>query len=423
MNSHEQKMLPVGIEGFEEIRTEGYYYVDKTAMIEELLKKRSKVNLFTRPRRFGKSLNMSMLQCFFEYGCKETLFEGLDIAQEKDICETHMGQYPVIAISLKSVNGRDYTMARSLMCSVIGEEALRFQFLLDDDKLTDREKQQYEQLIHVDAAGNESFVLSDSVLMGSLRTLSILLQKHYGQKVIILIDEYDVPLAKASEQGCYDEMVFLIRNMLEQALKTNNSLYFAVLTGCLRVSKESIFTGLNNPKILSITSVRFDEYFGFTDQEVRDMLAYYGLTERYESVRDWYDGYHFGNEDIYCPWDVISYCDELTDDPFAEPKDYWSNTSSNDVVRKFLEKASPDTRDDIERLIAGEVVVKEIEEELTYKALYDRPDHVWSILFATGYLTQRGKNSGKGYQLAIPNREIHNIFMSQIREWVQGDRD
>ncbi len=416
-----KKILPVGIESFEEIRTEGYYYVDKTGMIRDLLNKRGKVNLFTRPRRFGKSLNMSMLRAFFEQGCEKSLFDGLIISEETELCSRHMGQYPVISISLKGVNGADYATARALMCSVVGEEALRFETLLmESAKLTATEKERYRQLITVDKNNKESFVMPDSVLMGSLKTLSGLLRKHYGKKVVLLIDEYDVPLAKAHEQGCYEEMILLVRNMFEQALKTNDSLYFAVLTGCLRVSKESIFTGLNNPKVLSITSVRFDEYFGFTDDEVREILAYYDLEGKYGTIKEWYDGYRFGNVDVYCPWDVISFCDELTDDPNTEPKDYWSNTSSNDVVKNFLGMANADTRDEIERLIAGEAVVKEINEELTYKELYDKIDHVWSVLFTTGYLTQKGKMSGKLRQLVIPNKEIHNIFMTQIREWMQG---
>lgn len=415
-----RKMLPVGIENFEEIRTDGFYYIDKTEMIQDLLIKRSKVNLFTRPRRFGKSLNMSMLKYFFEYGCDKTLFDGLKIAKETTLCEKYMGNYPVLSISLKGVNGADYTTARSLLCSVIGVEAMRFETLLmESNQLTATEKACYKQLITVDQNNLERFVMPDSVLMESLKTLSGLLQKHYGKKVIILIDEYDVPLAKANEQGFYDEIIFLIRNLFQQALKTNDSLYFAVLTGCLRVSKESIFTGLNNLKILSITSTRFNEYFGFTDREVREMLTYYGLDFKYDMIKEWYDGYRFGNADVYCPWDVISYCDELTDDPSTEPKDYWSNTSSNDVVKRFLKMAKTDTRDDIERLIAGEAVVKVINEELTYKELYDKIDHVWSVLFTTGYLTQRDTAKGNIRNLVIPNREIHNIFMTQIRDWMQ----
>ncbi len=414
--------MPVGIESFEEIRKEGYYYVDKTAMLKDLLYRRSKVNLFTRPRRFGKSLNMSMLKCFLEIGCDKNLFDGLKISEDRELCEQYMGKFPVISISLKDVDGVDFKTARSLFCAVIGNEAMRFQFLLDDNTLSIREREQYKQIIHVDQSGRESFFMSDSVLMGSLKMLSGLLEKHYGQKVILLVDEYDVPLAKAHEHGYYNEMVLLLRNVLQQALKTNDSLYFAVLTGCLRVAKESIFTGLNNLKILSITTVRFDEYFGFTDEEVKQMLEYYGLEKKYETVRDWYDGYRFGNISVYCPWDVISYCDELTDDPSLEPKDYWSNTSGNDVVRHFLEKTDSGlTKSEIEALVAGENVAKEIHEELTYNRLYDSIDHIWSVLFMTGYLTYSGKPEGKTYLLKIPNMEIRNIFLEQIMTQFKAD--
>lgn len=422
MEYKNRKGLPVGIESFEEIRKEGYYYVDKTAMLKDLLYRRSKVNLFTRPRRFGKSLNMSMLKCFLEIGCDKNLFDGLKISEDRELCEQYMGKFPVISISLKDVDGVDFKTARSLFCAVIGNEAMRFQFLLDDNTLSIREREQYKQIIHVDQSGRESFFMSDSVLMGSLKMLSGLLEKHYGQKVILLVDEYDVPLAKAHEHGYYNEMVLLLRNVLQQALKTNDSLYFAVLTGCLRVAKESIFTGLNNLKILSITTVRFDEYFGFTDEEVKQMLEYYGLEKKYETVRDWYDGYRFGNISVYCPWDVISYCDELTDDPSLEPKDYWSNTSGNDVVRHFLEKTDSGlTKSEIEALVAGENVAKEIHEELTYNRLYDSIDHIWSVLFMTGYLTYSGKPEGKTYLLKIPNMEIRNIFLEQIMTQFKAD--
>ena len=411
----EKRKLPVGIESFEKIRREGFYYVDKTTMIRELLSKWGEVNLFTRPRRFGKSLNMSMLKSFLELGCDSSLFDGLEISRETELCEKYMGQFPVISISLKGVGASDFKTARALLCSVIGNEALRFLFLLDSSRLSEQEKEMYRKLIHVSPDGPDNFEFSDDVLMRSLRTLSGLLQKHFEKKAIILIDEYDVPLAKANEEGYYEQMTMLIRNLFEQALKTNESLYFAVLTGCLRVAKESIFTGLNNPKILSITTVRFDEYFGFTDREVREMLKYYDLEEKYDTVRDWYDGYHFGNVDVYCPWDVISYIDDLSDDKDIQPRDYWSNTSSNDVVRHFIEKVGRGlTRSELEMLVAGESVTKEIHEELTYNRLYDSVDNIWSVLFMTGYLTQRGKPDGNRIQLSIPNREIRKIFTGQI---------
>ena len=418
----EKKALPVGIESFEEIRKDNYYYVDKTGMIRDLLRRRGKVNLFTHPRRFGKSLNMSMLKTFFETGCAKGLFDGLEISKEEGLCSQYMGRYPVISLSLKGVNGSDYATARSLLCSAVGNEALRFQFLLEDDSLTEPEKQLYMQIIRVDPSGAGRFLMSDSVLMESLKTLSALLEKHFGQKVIVLIDEYDVPLSKADEQGYYEEMTLLIRNMFEQVLKTNDSLFFAVLTGCLRVAKESIFTGLNNFKILSVTTVRFDEYFGFLDREVQEMLQYYGLEDKYAAVRDWYDGYRFGGVDVYCPWDVISYCDELTDDPDIQPKDYWSNTSGNYIIQHFIEKMDDGlAKGELEELISGGTVTKEIHEELTYNRLYESMDHIWSILLMTGYLTYREKKDGNDYCLAIPNMEIRNIFVNQIMAMFKSD--
>jgi len=415
----DKKMLPIGVESFEEIRTDEFYYVDKTAMIRELLRRRGKVNLFTRPRRFGKSLNMSMLKCFFQINGDKTIFDGLDISKERALCERYMGKFPVVSISLKSANGADYETARALMCSIIGNEAMKFYELLDSSKITDEEKKSYRQLITVDTTGQSIYAMSDAVLMGSLKTLSVLLEKHYGSKAVILIDEYDVPLAKADEQGYYDRMVLLIRNMFEQALKTNESLQFAVLTGCLRVSKESIFTGLNNLFVYSITDLEFGDSFGFTDKEVRKMLDYYELSEKYELIKEWYDGYHFGDMDVYCPWDVISYVHKLQVNRTLLPQNYWSNTSGNGVIRKFLENASSETRDEIERLIAGEAVAKVINEELTYKGLYGNTENVWSVLFLTGYLTQRGEAEGDRCRLVIPNREIHTIFMNQIRGWMQ----
>lgn len=409
-----RKKLPIGVESFEKIRIEGFYYVDKTAMIRDLLLKWGEVNLFTRPRRFGKSLNMSMLKCFLEIGCDRTLFDGLEISKETSLCEKYMGKFPVVSISLKGVEADDYEAARNLAVKVINEEARRLQYLLESDRLSQDDKELFSLLLKKD--------MDDETLCCSLREFSELLRKHYGQKVIILIDEYDVPLAKANEKGYYDSMVAMIRNLFEQALKTNDNLYFSVLTGCLRVSKESIFTGLNNPKVLSITSVRFDEYFGFTDSEVREMLQYYDVCDAYDSVKAWYDGYRFGNVDVYCPWDVISYCDELTDDPTAEPKDYWSNTSSNDVVKHFIEKVDHGlTKSEIEVLLAGETVTKVIHEELTYQNLYRSIDNIWSVLFTTGYLTKRGKADGKRFKLAIPNMEIWNIFTEQIMEMFKAD--
>lgn len=416
MNNVNKKKLPVGIESFEKIRTQDFYYVDKTVMIRDLIQRWGEVNLFTRPRRFGKSLNMSMLKAFFEIGGNRALFDGLKISEEKEICEEYMGKFPVISISLKDVEGSDYDVARTLLCSVIGNEALRFYELLKSSpKLNEVERRQYEQLVCTDHEQRGSFAMSDSVLMGSLKTLSSLLEKHYEKKVILLIDEYDVPLSKANEQGYYNEMVFLMRNLLQQVLKTNSSLYFAVLTGCLRVAKESIFTGLNNFKIYSITDVRFDEYFGFTDSEVKEMLAYYGQEAKVQTVREWYDGYHFGTLDVYCPWDVISYCDDLIDDKDAAPKNYWINTSGNDVVRHFIEKMGNGVmKGEMEALIDGKEVEKEIHEDLTYHEIYDSVNHLWSMLFMTGYLTRQEPADGDRYKLVIPNLEIRSIFIRQI---------
>lgn len=416
MSNVNKKKLPVGIESFEKIRTQDFYYVDKTVMIRDLIQRWGEVNLFTRPRRFGKSLNMSMLKSFFEIGTDPLLFDGLKISKAKELCEKYMGKFPVISISLKDVEGSDYDVARTLLCSVIGNEALRFYELLKSSpKLNEVERRQYEQLVCTDHEQRGSFAMSDSVLMGSLKTLSSLLEKHYEKKVILLIDEYDVPLSKANEQGYYNEMVFLMRNLLQQVLKTNSSLYFAVLTGCLRVAKESIFTGLNNFKIYSITDVRFDEYFGFTDSEVKEMLAYYGQEAKVQTVREWYDGYHFGTLDVYCPWDVISYCDDLIDDKDAAPKNYWINTSGNDVVRHFIEKMGNGVmKGEMEALIDGKEVEKEIHEDLTYHEIYDSVNHLWSMLFMTGYLTRQEPADGDRYKLVIPNLEIRSIFIRQI---------
>lgn len=410
--------LPIGIENFEEICTEGFYYIDKTGLIKELLNNWGKVNLFTRPRRFGKSLNMSMLRCFFEMNRNTQVFDGLEIAGEKELCEKYMGKFPVISISLKGVSGGDFETARAMMCATVGKEALRFQFLMESNKLTDKEKEMYDQITTVTMRNGQAFYMTDAVLTGSLQTLSVLLEKHYGQKVIILIDEYDVPLAKAFDYGYYDQMIILIRNMFEQALKTNESLQFAVLTGCMRISKESIFTGLNNLRVLSIADVEFDEYFGFTDKEVKAMLDYYGLSHKYNTIKEWYDGYQFGNVDVYCPWDVICYCSKLRADSEAQPENYWSNTSSNAVVKRFIQEADGGrTKREIEKLVAGEVITKEIHQELTYQDMYDSIDHIWSVLFTTGYLTQRGKPKGNAFKLAIPNMEIRRIFTTQIMEF------
>ena len=404
-----KKKLPIGIENFEELQKEEFYYVDKTNLIRDLLMQWSKVNLFTRPRRFGKSLNMSMLKYFFEPGGDKEIFKKLAISGETEICEKYMGKFPVVSISLKGINGESYEKACAMAVQVIQSEARRFQYLLESERLTAYEKKIFASLLQAD--------MGEDLLCSSLKIMSELLEKHHGCKVILLIDEYDVPLAKAFERGYYDQMVIFIRNMFEYALKTNDSLKFAVLTGCMRISKESIFTGLNNIKVLSVADVQFDEYFGFTDQEVKDMLDYYGFSDRYDEVKEWYDGYQFGNVGVYCPWDVINYCDTLKADPDAQPRNYWLNTSSNEAVRRFIRESDhAATRREIEKLVAGEAITKEIHQELTYKDMYDSIDNLWSVLFTTGYLTQRGKPDGDNFRLVIPNVEIRKIFTSQIME-------
>ena len=404
-----KKKLPIGIENFEELQKEEFYYVDKTNLIRDLLMQWSKVNLFTRPRRFGKSLNMSMLKYFFEPGGDKEIFKKLAISGETEICEKYMGKFPVVSISLKGINGESYEKACAMAVQVIQSEARRFQYLLESERLTAYEKKVFASLLQAD--------MGEDLLCSSLKIMSELLEKHHGCKVILLIDEYDVPLAKAFERGYYDQMVIFIRNMFEYALKTNDSLKFAVLTGCMRISKESIFTGLNNIKVLSVADVQFDEYFGFTDQEVKDMLDYYGFSDRYDEVKEWYDGYQFGNVGVYCPWDVINYCDTLKADPDAQPRNYWLNTSSNEAVRRFIRESDhAATRREIENLVAGEAITKEIHQELTYKDMYDSIDNLWSVLFTTGYLTQRGKPDGDNFRLVIPNVEIRKIFTSQIME-------
>ena len=410
-----KKKLPIGIDIFEKMDREEFYYVDKTGMIEDLIQNRSEVNLFTRPRRFGKSLNMSMLKAFFETGGDPALFKGLKITERKELCEKYMGQFPVISISLKSVEGLDFEAAKKALKDILGEEAGRFYFLTQSSKLTNEEIESYKALLRVGETGD--FLMSDTAMEKALLRLSLLLHKHYGKKVILLIDEYDVPLDKAFQYGYYDEMVSLLRNMFGNALKTNPNLYFAVLTGCLRIAKESIFTGLNNFEVLSVLDVQYDECFGFTDTEVKDMLDYYDLSEHYAEVKEWYDGYRFGNTEVYCPWDVIRYCKTLCADPNAIPEDYWSNTSGNAMVRRFIDKADTRTRDEIERLISGEEIVKEIHQDLTYNELDSSIENLWSVLFTTGYLTQRGCAGEYQYRLVIPNLEIRKLFIRQIREW------
>ena len=409
-----RKRLPVGVDHFKKIRQQVFYYIDKTNLIKELITNWGEVNLFTRPRRFGKSLIMSMLQSFFEIGCDKTLFDGLNISRDKEVCEEYMGKFPVISISLKGVEGADYEGACEALRYIIGSEALRFSYLLESPNLTEEDKALYRSIIKLE---DGRYNMAEGTLLTSLQILTKILEKHYGTKTMVLIDEYDVPLDKAFQNGYYEQMVLLIRNLFSNVLKSNDSLYFAVLTGCLRISKESIFTGLNNLKIFSITNVRFDEYFGFTDQEVKELLEYYGLSEHFSSIKEWYDGYQFGKVSVYCPWDVINHCDNLCADPDAPPEDYWSNTSSNSIVRRFINKADKKTKEEIEQLIDGKTILKDIRQDLTYNELDTTIENLWSVLFTTGYLTQRGRMEGKKYQLTIPNREIRELFEYQIRQW------
>ena len=405
----ELRKLPIGIEDFEKIRQEDFYYVDKTRLIEQLLAQWGEVNLFTRPRRFGKSLNMSMFQHFFEIGSEKTLFDGLEISKNLKLCEEYQGKYPVVSISLKGINGTTYEEARGFLVKTINEEARRLSFLSESTKLDETEQELLNQL--------KKKEMSNDSLVYSIRELTELLEKHYEKKVIVLIDEYDVPLAKANENGYYDEMVLLIRNLFENGLKTNKSMKFAILTGCLRVAKESIFTGLNNFKIYSITDKSFDETFGFTDSEVRELLEYYGQEEYYDTVKAWYDGYRFGDVEVYCPWDVINFCSDHRTDPKLAPKNYWANTSGNSVISHFIESVNEPhklTKMELEQLVNGGIVQKEINPELTYKELYSSIDNLWSTLFMTGYLTQRGEPNGDRYNLVIPNREIRNIITNHI---------
>lgn len=406
--------LPVGIEDFKEIRQEEFYYIDKTKLLEQLLEKWGKVNLFTRPRRFGKTLNMSMLRYFFEIGTDESLFDGLYIKNNKKICDEYMGKFPVIFISLKNVEGLDFETALYRFVEIIGREAERFYFLLDSEKLTVNEKERYKTLICLD---NGRYSMDVNILASALRLLSELLYKHYGKKTIIIIDEYDVPLDKAFQNGYYREMVSLIRAMFGDALKTNDFLQFAILTGCLRVSKESIFTGLNNFKVLSIADTRFDEQFGFTDEEVQTLLESYGLLKHISETKEWYDGYHFGDADVYCPWDVINHVDRLCGEPDAKPQPYWINTSGNGLVKRFIDKANKTTRDEIERLVSGETIEKQVSLELTYDEIDTTIDNLWSVLFTTGYLTQTGMTESGAYKLVIPNKEVREVYKLQIQEW------
>ena len=414
--------LPVGIDDFKKLRESHFYYVDKTRLIEQLLLNWSEVTLFTRPRRFGKTLNMSMLKSFFGIGTDKALFDGLYISGNKELCDEYMGKYPVIFLSLKGVEGLTYEEAFEAFVRIMGKEVNRVSFLADSDKLTQIEREQYKGLTIMK---NGRLAFDKEKLISSLQLLSQLLYKHYGKKVVILIDEYDVPLDKAFQNGYYKEMVSLIRGLFGQALKTNEFLQFAVLTGCLRISKESIFTGLNNFKVMSITDSRFDEQFGFTDSEVKKLLSDYGMDSHFEEVKEWYDGYHFGKADVYCPWDVINHADHLRDDSDAKPQTYWINSSGNSLVRRLINRADSSTKDEIERLIAGEAIEKVIRQDLTYDEIENSIDNIWSVLFTTGYLTKIGEaklpdSESYAYMLVIPNKEVREVFVLQIQEWFKA---
>ncbi len=413
--------LPIGIENFEKLRTEGFYYVDKTGLITELLHNWGEVNLFTRPRRFGKSLNMSTLKYFFSYGCDEKLFDGLAVAEEKELCETYMGKFPVISVTLKNAGSRHYEGALYALHAVVRDEARRFRFLLEEGQLSEEEEKDYQRLLQSLPEQKLDIPASEEIIRGSLLLLSKLLCRYYRQKVILLIDEYDVPLDKAQQYGYYDQMVDLIRALFGQVLKTNENLFLAVLTGCLRIAKESIFTGLNNFRVISITNRQFGEYFGFSDEEVQAMLNYYGLGDKHPLMKEWYDGYRFGNADVYCPWDVINYTADLRYDPDARPRSFWINSSGNDILRALMQKATDQTMDDLELLVNGMSVTKEIHEELTYRELYDSIDNLWSVLFTTGYLTKRRETDANTYELVIPNQEIREIFKKQVLSWFQEE--
>lgn len=415
-----KKKLPIGIDNFEKLRSENFYYIDKTGLIKELLQDWGEVNLFTRPRRFGKSLNMSMLETFFSIDGEKSIFDGLKISEEEELCQEYRGKYPVISISLKGIDARNYETAFQMAVQLINEVASGFYFLLQSEKLNEYDKEEYQKLLKDN--------MNEAALGVSLKKLSGMLEKHFDKKVILLVDEYDVPLSKAYDHDYYEPMISLLRNLLGQALKTNNSLKFAVLTGCLRISRESIFTGLNNLRILSVADTEFEEYFGFTDKEVRELLKYYDCEENYELVKKWYDGYQFGNLEVYCPWDVICYCAKLRNDQTIQPQNYWMNTSNNDAVKRFIQcSENAVTKREIESLIEGEFIEKEIHQELTYPEMYQSVENIWSLLFMTGYLTQRGKADGRRMKLVIPNLEIRDIFVTQImkffEETVQQDGD
>ena len=407
--------LPTGIDNFKKIRNGNYYYVDKTSLVEQILNNGSEVTLFTRPRRFGKSLNMSMIQYFFEIGTDPALFGGLKISKNTEICEQYMGKYPVISISLKGIDADSYEKARAQLIKTINREARRFQFLLESDKLSRVDKALFSELLTRN--------MEEDTITSSIQELTELLEVHYEQQVVVLIDEYDVPMAKAHENGYYDEMVLLIRNLFENALKTNSSLKFAVLTGCLRIAKESIFTGTNNFVTDTIANTGFNEYFGFTQQEVNKILEDTGTVQYAKQMKEWYDGYHMGEIDVYCPWDVMNYLRELQRNPKAQPVSYWKNTSDNAIIRSFIDFAGNSITDKMETLLSGGYILQDIDENLTYDYLHSSESNLWSILYMTGYLTEARISEGKTAfspdtkALKIPNAEIREIFETTVMKW------
>ena len=408
--------LPVGIENFEDIRKLGFYYIDKTKLIEQLLQNWGKVNLFTRPRRFGKTLNMSMLRTFFEIGMDKSLFEGLYISKNKELCDEYMGKYPVIFLSLKGIDGLTFEEAIIRITTIIKNEARRHHYLKNSDKLIEEEIKQFQSLL--DGKADD--------ITDSIRLLSELLCKHYGKKTIILIDEYDVPLDKAFQKGYYDEMVRFIRSLFESALKTNSALEFSVITGCLRISKESIFTGLNNLAVNSILSNKYSESFGFVQYEVDELMEYYNIEEKSQLMKKWYDGYLFGKSEVYNPWSVLNQVKEWSEDKDISAIPWWTNTSSNNIIRTLVSQADNETKDIIENLIHGGSVETVLKETVTYGDLTENNENIWSFLFFTGYLkikeiVKTGEVIGEPtiYSLVIPNLEIKSCYTDIIIQYFE----
>lgn len=415
-----RKGISIGYEDLKEIIEKNLYYVDKTDMLSRFMDSHAKVNLFIRPRRFGKTLNLSMFRRFFEderniFGVKidnSHVFEQLQISSYQEICIQHQQQYPVINLSLKSAKQPNFQLAYDMMKRDIAEQFERHKYVLNSEKLSEQERDTYASILKLEE--------KPALYVGALKTLSSCLKKYHEKKCVILIDEYDVPLETAWFGGFYDQMTGFIRSLFESALKTNDCLEFAVITGCLRISRESIFTGLNNLKIDSILNDRFSTCFGFTEPEVKEMLAYYGLSERFHEVKEWYDGYIFGTSEVYNPWSIINYTDDISKKDALYPKPYWSNTSSNSIIRELVEKADNIQREEIERLLAGETLEKPVHEDITYEDVYESSDNLWNFLFFTGYLkscSQRYDGENTFIQISIPNIEIQTIYRRSILTW------